>query len=251
MLNKKVQRQSKLYKILLKQGKTKVTDLADQLMVTPETIRSDLSEMEKQHRIIREHGFARPISSVSEVPFQMRELENIQAKRRIAFRALQEVKPNSTIFLDAGSTISLGLASLPRNQNVTIVTNGIPLAYEAGLLGYHTIFCGGEVSNVGLRTHGHFCIEVIDRIQFDLALMGTDGLMGSNSFTALAFNEIAIKEHIIAHSKKNIVVADRSKFEKKAAYNIGNFRDIDLLVTNPLTEKERGMVREIKEIIEV
>ncbi len=250
MANKKDERQSKIYHILLDEGRVSVKLLANRLKVTPETIRSDLSDMEDQRRVIREHGFARPLSTLEEVPVQMREQENLEDKRRAALRAIEEIEENQTVFLDSGSTIILGLPALSF-KNVTIVTNGIPLAYEAGLLGYHTIFCGGEVSNVGLRTHGHFCIEVIDRIQFDLALMGTDGLMGSNSFTALAFNEIAIKEHIIAHSKKNIVVADRSKFEKKAAYNIGNFRDIDLLVTNPLTEKERQMVREIKEIIEV
>ncbi len=53
--------------------------------------------------------------------------------------------------------------------------------------------------------------------------MGTDGLVGADSFTALAFNEISIKEHIMAHSKKNIVVGDRSKFEKKAASNMASF----------------------------
>lgn len=250
MANKKDERQSQIYHILLDEGRVSVKTLASRLQVTPETIRSDLTDMEDQRRVIREHGFARPLSTLEEVPVQMREQENLDDKRRAAMRAMEEIEDNQTIFLDSGSTIILGLPALSF-KNVTIVTNGIPLAYEAGLLGYHTIFCGGEVSNVGLRTHGHFCIDVIDRIQFDVALMGTDGLVGASSFTALAFNEISIKEHIMAHSKKNIVVGDRSKFEKKAAYNIGNFRDIDILVTNPLTEQERRMVREIKQVIEV
>ena len=55
----------------------------------------------------------------------------------------------------------------------------------------------------------------------------------------------------MAHSKKNIVVGDRSKFEKKAAYNIGKFRDVDVFVTNPLNEQERKMIREVKKVIEV
>ncbi len=250
MASKKDERQSKIYHILLDEGRISVKGLATRLKVTPETIRSDLSDMEDQRRVIREHGFARPLSTLEEVPIQMREQENLDDKRRAALRAIEEIKENQTVFLDSGSTILLGLPALSF-KNVTIVTNGIQLAYEAGILGYHTIFCGGEISNVGLRTHGHFCIDIIDRIQFDLALLGTDGLMGARSFTALAFNEIAVKEHILAHSKKNIVVTDRSKFEKKAAFNIGNFRDIDLLVTNTLTDQERQMVREVKEIIEV
>ncbi len=251
MLNKKVQRQSKLYKILLKQGKTKVTDLADQLMVTPETIRSDLSEMEKQHRIIREHGFARPISSVSEVPFQMRELENIQAKRRIAFRALQEVKPNSTIFLDAGSTISLGLASLPRNQNVTIVTNGIPLAYEASLLGFHVIVCSGELSNVGIRTYDAISNELIEQMQFDCCVLTCDGIGKGAYFATKDFHDVGIKRLVLAHSKRKIVAMDQSKFNENGSYNFGALKEFDCLVCNPLTPKQKQLVKGMKEIIEV
>lgn len=51
--------------------------------------------------------------------------------------------------------------------------------------------------------------------------------------------------------KKNILVTDRSKFKKKASYIVGSFRNIDMLVTNPLTKEERNMVRAIKQIVEV
>lgn len=250
MHKKKEERQSKIYHILLDEGRVSVKELSHRLIVTPETIRSDLTDMENQRRVIREHGYARPLSTLEEVPVQMREQENLNDKRKAAMRAMEEIKDNQTVFLDSGSTILLGLPALS-HRNVTIVTNGIPLAYEAGLLGYNLIFCGGAVSNVGLRTHGHFCVSVIDRIQFDIALLGTDGLVGATGFTALAFNEISIKEHILAQSKKNIVVTDRSKFEKKASFTIGNFRDIDILVTNPLTDEKRKIVHGVGQIIEV
>lgn len=250
MQKKKEERQAKIYELLLNDGRLSVKDLASRLHVTPETIRSDLTDLEMERRVVREHGYAKPISSFEEIPVQMRKQENINSKRKVAMRAMEEIQDNQTVFLDSGTTIILGLPALS-NRNITIVTNDIPLAYEAGLRGYNLIFCGGAVSNVGLRTHGHFTVRIIDRIQFDVALFGTDGLIGASGFTSLAFSEVATKEHVLAHSKKNILVTDHSKFKKKASYMVGSFRNIDMLVTNPLTQEERNMVREIKQIVEV
>ena len=241
MERKKEQRQAELYRILLNQGKTKVRDLAMQLQVTPETVRSDLSDMVNQRKIIREHGYARPISSVAEVPFRMREMENLQEKRRIGFRALHEVKPNQTVFLDAGSTSVLGLPALARNANITIVTNNIPLAYEAGLLGFQVMVCSGALSNVGLRTYGVISSEILRDLTIDCA----------KNFTTLAFNEVGIKRVVLSRSKRNIVMMDQTKFESSASFNFASFKEIDCLVTCALRPEQREKLKMIPEIIEV
>lgn len=82
----------------MNQGKTKVRDLAMQLQVTPETVRSDLSDMVNQRKIIREHGYARPISSVAEVPFRMREMENLQENVESAFGPYTKSNPIKPFF---------------------------------------------------------------------------------------------------------------------------------------------------------
>lgn len=251
MPNKKEKRQAEIFRIVLNHGRIKVKELAAQISVTPETIRTDLTEMEKQKKIIREHGYARPLSTLEEIPYQMREQKHMKDKRRVAMRALREIRENQTVYLDAGSTIILGLPALPRNKNITIVTNGLPLAYEAGLLGHSIIFCSGMVSNIGLRTYGLLCSEIIQQLEIDIAIFGCDGLMDATGFTTLAFNEVGIKQLILRQSKINIVVTDRSKFESRASYNFGRFADFDVLVTNPLTSKEKNMVKGVKKIIEV
>lgn len=251
MERKKEQRQAELYRILLNQGKTKVRDLAMQLQVTPETVRSDLSDMVNQRKIIREHGYARPISSVAEVPFRMREMENLQEKRRIGFRALHEVKPNQTVFLDAGSTSVLGLPALARNANITIVTNNIPLAYEAGLLGFQVMVCSGALSNVGFRTYGVISSEILRDLTIDCAILGCDGIDCAKNFTTLAFNEVGIKRVVLSRSKRNIVMMDQTKFESSASFNFASFKEIDCLVTCALRPEQREKLKMIPEIIEV
>lgn len=251
MNEKKEQRQAAIFDLVLNEGKIKVKDLASALSVSPETIRLDLTEMERQKKITREHGYACSISYLDEIPLQMRARENIKEKRRVAIRALQEVKPNQTVYLDAGTTLILGLPALPRNQNITIVTTSLPIAYEAGLMGFSLHVLGGAVGNMGLRVHGVLCSEMIMEEDIDVAILGSDGLQDTIGFTTTAFNEIGIKQTVMHRAKKTIVVADHSKFETRAPFNIERFEEIDLLITNHLTAKEKKMIQGVKKIIEV
>lgn len=70
----------------------------------------------------------------------------------------------------------LGLPALARNANITIVTNNIPLAYEAGLLGFQVMVCSGALSNVGLRTYGVISSEILRDLTIDCAILGCDGI---------------------------------------------------------------------------
>ncbi|MBP3853024.1 MAG: DeoR/GlpR transcriptional regulator, partial [Erysipelotrichaceae bacterium] len=159
MPTKKEIRQNDIYQILLNKGQVSIKDLSASLHVTPETIRNDLNEMEKMHRAGRHHGYATSLSGINEVPLQIRERENLADKRKVGVRALQEVKDNQVLFVDAGSTYILGLPALSARKNLTIVTNGISVAYQAGLMNIDTIVLGGRLSNVGLRTYGPEVME--------------------------------------------------------------------------------------------
>ena len=80
MTKKKEARQIRIQKILLERTKVKISDLAKELNVTPETLRNDLNEMENLSLLVREHGYARVISSSFETPLTMRNRENPEDK---------------------------------------------------------------------------------------------------------------------------------------------------------------------------
>ena len=58
MAKKKEVRQNQIYQLLVDNGRMRIKDLADQLHVTTETLRTDLVDLEKQRRVVREHGYA-------------------------------------------------------------------------------------------------------------------------------------------------------------------------------------------------
>ncbi len=251
MNKKKDIRQNRIRQILLEEGRVRVKDLAERLDVTPETLRLDLNDLEAKNLVHRQHGFAIGGALGSELPVDVRGQEYTDDKKRIAYRAMQEIQDGQVVFLDSGSTIILGLPVLAFKKDITIVTNCIPLAYQATLMNLNVVMAGGPVSNVGQRTYGHFTTDVIDHISFDVAIMGTDGLRNATGFSTMSIDEVPIKRHIITQSQKLITVADRSKFERKASYSYCKFREFDMLVVNELDEKYRNIVKEIPKIIEV
>ena len=180
MTKKKEARQIHIQKILLERTKVKISDLAKELNVTPETLRNDLNEMENLSLLVREHGYARVISSSFETPLTMRNRENPEDKRRITFRAFQEIKDGQIVYLDSGSTVLLGANALQMKKDITVVTNSIPLLTHCIAMNINTIVCGGFLFNTGARTYGHFAANIIDHLHIDVAIMGTDGILDSN-----------------------------------------------------------------------
>lgn len=251
MPTKKSIRQNEIHQIVLDRGSIRVKELSQLLGVTPETLRSDLTEMEQQKRLIRQHGIAKSISSLEEVSINVRRKENIANKRIVGVRALNLIEENQIAYIDAGSTLTLGLPALANKKNIVIVTNNVEVAYRAGVMDIKTIVCGGELFNTGLRTYGDSVIQTIDSIGIDIAILGTDGFADSNGFTTVHYPELEIKRHLVAQSKKIVMACDASKFKKRAPYITARFKETDILVTNQLTDAQRQQVADVSKIIEV
>lgn len=120
---------------LLNQHHTLTTEaLSHLLQVSIETIRRDLSELQKQGRIQRSHGQARVLQRNNhngEKPFQRRVKSHYAHKSDIARTALAWIDEGMTIALDASSTCWFLARQLP-NMTLTVFTNSHPVCVELG-----------------------------------------------------------------------------------------------------------------------
>ena len=100
---------------------------------------------------------------------------------------------------------------------------------------------GGLLFNIGKRTYGHFATEIIDHLNIDLAIMGTD-----------AFTE---KSHgFMNQSAKKIMISDASKVNNKAdiaPYAFCKFNEFDEFITNHLTPEQYDVVKTVKKVTQV
>ena len=89
------ERQQAMAQLIGQQGRLSVADLAGNFSVTTETVRRDLSALERIGLVRRVHGGAVPASSLSVIESGLgeRDQANTAAKDAIAAAALQELPP--------------------------------------------------------------------------------------------------------------------------------------------------------------
>src|SRR3954463_2059999 len=107
-------------------GRVDVAELSAELEVTTETIRRDLSVLERHGVLRRVHGGAIPVERLGFEPtLSVRETVMTEEKERIARAALAELPEAGTILLDAGSTTARLADALPVDRELTVVTHSV------------------------------------------------------------------------------------------------------------------------------
>src|SRR5689334_10847128 len=95
-------------------GRVEVSVLADSLGVAAETVRRDLSALERRGALRRVHGGAIPVERLEVEPSLATRFGRLaEVKRRIAARALDEIPTGGSILLDSGSTTQVVAELLP------------------------------------------------------------------------------------------------------------------------------------------
>lgn len=99
--------------------------------VSEMTLRTDLKFLDKEKRILRIHGGAKSVQVIigTDDFLNRKSVRNIPAKQKIAEKALTLLRPDTTVFLDSGSTATVFARRFP-NQSNLIYTTGLSCATE-------------------------------------------------------------------------------------------------------------------------
>ena len=156
-------------------GRVDVNALADVFDVTPETIRRDLTGLERRGVLRRVHGGAIPVERLSiELAVDERYGVNAVQKERIAKAALDQLPDGGSIIIDAGTTTVRFAEMLPTDRSFTVVTHALPIA--AMLAGRSNItlhLVGGQVRPGTLAAVGSWAERDLAGIFADVAFVGT------------------------------------------------------------------------------
>src|SRR5262245_38689900 len=125
------ERFSRIEDSLQSQSRVTVEQLARALKVSPVTVRTDLSELERRGRLVRVHGGAMAANKAAhELHFESRARLQHSAKHAIGKYAASLVRDGDSIFLDA-STTALELArQVQDRRELTVITNSLRSAQE-------------------------------------------------------------------------------------------------------------------------
>ena len=234
------ERQQQILAVARAAGRVEVVALAEDLGVTAETVRRDLTVLERRGSLRRVHGGAIPVERLSLEPDLGTRVGHLaDVKRRIAARALEELPANGTVLLDGGSTTQALVELLPPDIDLTIVTNSIPaaaaLAHRPGITLY---VLGGRVRGITAASVGAWATDPLTSICADVAFLGTNGFSVARGMTTPDQSEAMAKRAMCRAARRTIVVTDSTKAGVDHFHRFARPEEVDLLVTDTQLDDE-------------
>ena len=215
-----------------------LSDLAQHLEVSEDTVRRDLKNLHDQGKLKKVHGGA---VARSFVPFSLHqeEIYDHANKEIIAHKALP-LLTNGQVILITGGTTNLEFVSLiPEGMHLTFFTPSLQIAMQLSQYEHiETILIGGKVSRHSQVTLGAEALKTLEHLTADLCFLGTGHLHAENGLSEFDWEVVQLKRAMIRSSKKIISLTISAKLNSTQRYRVCNTRDIHTLVTelNPQNE---------------
>ena len=226
-------RQARILEVLRREQLLAVTQLAEALDVSSETIRRDLRLLAAKGLVEKSHGNVRWRDRSEDQPLQRRMLDNMMAKQSIARAIAGEISDGESVFLDTGSTNIYVAHALKGRRDLTIVTNSAPIAQQLSTReGNRVYLSGGELRADDCAAFGPAAIAFLQQFMVKTAIISAAGLDANLGVMDNHLCEADVSRSVIGHTERIIVGADHSKFGRRRLVAALGFADVDLLVTD-------------------
>ena len=235
---RKRERQDRILSALNVNPALRVHQLSEDLGVSTETIRRDLTELHDQGRIDRTYGGA-VYPQRFEPALAERLLLNVHERQAIARRAVELVGEADAIMVGGGaSALHFARALRGAGHAATVITPAFGVAIELSEnpamepLMLPGIYHGRE----GL-VHGPETLAMIERYHVQVAVIGASALNAEGVSEAM-LSAGAIYAAMMACAERTLILADHGKFGKRALTLVGPWRENVTLVCDRAPDEE-------------
>lgn len=206
-----------------------LTDLANQLTVSEDTIRRDLKELDTLGKVKKVHGGA---ISNGYYLYKENEIYAHDNKVQIARKALELLKDGQVVLISGGTTNLELVKLIPESLKVTFFTPSLPMAMQ--LLAHEnieTILIGGKLSREAQIAVGGNVIHTLSQIKTDLCFLGTGWLDPVHGLSEFDWEVVQMKKAMIKASKRVVSLAISEKLNSIQRYKVCELQAINTLVT--------------------
>lgn len=235
-------RQQRILAELRVSATLRISELANELGVSYETIRRDLEEMGQSGLINRTYGgaVARPFGF--EPAWSERANAMTAEREQIASLAIRFVHPGEVLMVDAGSTtLHFARRLAAELKDLTVITNSFAVAQAVATNPSMTVIaCPGryEVHEGGV--FGPDCIAFLSRYNANRAVIGASGLTieGPNEANS---NAAAVKRAMLARAQERTLLIDHLKFGQPNLEVICPLDGLNRIVTDKAPSRELAL----------
>ena len=243
----KEERQSIILELLIQHNSILVTDLATHLNVSSVTIRKDLTDLEREKKLYRNHGKAILIDPyIDNRNVSEKEKLYVEEKRLIGMKAASLIAPKDSILIASGTTMHALARSIVPVDELTVITASMEvsniLASEKNI---YIIQLGGILRHSSLSVVGKYAENILADFSCSKLFIGVDGIDLDFGITTTNMMEASLNRVMMQTAQKTIVLADSSKFGRRGFGRIYSMERIDCIVTDDgISEQYRRLIEE-------
>jgi DeoR/GlpR family transcriptional regulator of sugar metabolism len=228
-----VDRQRRLLQHLRAEGSGNVLELAETLGVSASTVRRDLKEMDGRGLVTRVHGGASVLDGDLEPALSSRSSNRSEQKRRIGKAAAQRIPDSATVLITGGTTTEAMLPYLAGHEHLTVLTNGLSIAYHlARYPEISVVVLGGVLRHDEMSLLGPIAEHVLVDFHVDIAFFSAFGLDATTGLTAADVNEAGTDRRILQRAGALVALMDSSKFGRRGPVRVADIEHLSCLITD-------------------
>ncbi|MDR2766690.1 MAG: DeoR/GlpR family DNA-binding transcription regulator [Treponema sp.] len=229
-----LERQIFIREILHREKAVSINMLSERFATSTASIRRDLEKLEQQGLVKRTYGGAVLIEGINEdIPLVVREIEQKEAKQKIARCAARYISDQDTIFMDSSTTTKELTNFLGDKKALTVITNGVRAITDLSLLDSVEVYgISGKLRKPSLSFVGNQAETMVTTYWGGKLFFSCTGMWLSHGAMDYSDAEAEVRKKMMTVSQEIILLCDHTKFDRPAFYRICPFSQVHILITD-------------------
>lgn len=229
------ERQALISGMVKKDGAVTTGALVEKLGVSVETVRRDLLELEKRGSLTRVHGGAVAAGDM-QPPMELpqRNLAQSRQKQELSAVAAEFVNEGDIIAVDSGSTaIHFAQGLKERFSALTVVTHSrdvFDLLCDHG--DFTVILCSGHYLRAERAFYGPLVLDGLQKLHVQKAFLFPSAISLEGGICDYQQDLCLVQKQLMAAAETVLILADSSKFEKKALLQLSPIKTDYIYITD-------------------
>lgn len=229
------ERQDFIYEMILKNNAVTVANLVEKFAVSIETVRRDLLEMERAGLLTRVHGGAVAKTGMNGFSaLATRNTEHSEQKKALSLKACEFINEGDIIAVDAGSTATFFAEALKQNfKKLTVITHSLDVFNILNPIdGFSVILCGGHFLKEENSFYGPLTVNMLSSLYAQKAFIFTSAVSLEHGICDFREEFYDPQKTLISCADEIYILADSSKFEKKALLKLSDMKNDYIYITD-------------------
>jgi DeoR/GlpR family transcriptional regulator of sugar metabolism len=214
-------------------GRIDVLETAEQLEISPITIRRDLEQLAAVGALRRVRGGAVSSAPAGEgLPFALRAGEGQEHKARLAAAAVGLIADGEAVIVDSGTTGAAAAAELAHRRVTAMPLSIQGIAALSAGRNAAVLLPGGSVRRPEGSLVGAAVERTLSQLRFDTVVLTCCAASADFGVMAFDLDDAAVKQAARRAAARTILIAEGPKFGLTALAKVCRLQEVDVLVTD-------------------